>query len=283
VGRPNAAAAGELLSYLAGDKAAVEKVTPVCKAYSKTVKYVSEHHGAANSLKLCVNYTVASIIETFGEVYAFAEKSGVDLNILREFLENAMGHPALKMYTGKIMNRDFDGKGGFAMVGGFKDVTLMLNASNAVGVPRHRKNRSEENAGSHYCRHGAERLERHLRNHSPKRRPEIAVRWEGRDLIHSDDSQIAQSNSSSRQESRNCRVYSGRHQNHQQDTKPARPAPPGSCRPAEWAPWFPNWRWRISSAATVKRFGRRTPVISAASTAASWAPSRPAGRRRSPG
>lgn len=134
VGRPNAAAAGELLSYLAGDKAAVKKVTPVCKAYSKTVKYVSEHHGAANSLKLCINYTVAAIIEAFGEVYVFAEKSGVDLNILREFLENAMGHPALKMYTGKIMNRNFDGKDGFAMVGGLKDVTLMLNASSAVGA-----------------------------------------------------------------------------------------------------------------------------------------------------
>ncbi len=134
VGRPNAAATGDLLSYLAGDKAAAEKVTPVCKAYSRLVTYVSERHGAANCLKLCINYTVISLIEAFGEAYVFAEKSGLEVGLVQEFLEHAMGHSALKMYTSKIMNRDFDGKGGFALSGGLKDVTLMLNASSEVGV-----------------------------------------------------------------------------------------------------------------------------------------------------
>src|SRR6476619_5134495 len=41
------------------------------------------------------------------------------------------------------------------------------------------------------------------------------------------------------------------------------------------------WRSGRSSAATAKRSNRRTPVISAASSGASWVPSRPAGRRRS--
>jgi hypothetical protein len=54
-----------------------------------------------------------------------------------------------------------------------------------------------------------------------------------------------------------------------------------SYRPAERASWLRLWRWRISSAAMAKRFGRRMPVISAASSGASWGPSRPAGRRRS--
>jgi 3-hydroxyisobutyrate dehydrogenase-like beta-hydroxyacid dehydrogenase len=134
VGRPNAAAAGELLSLLAGPKAAVEKVTPVCKAYSNKVVHVSERHGAANTLKLCVNYTVISIIETFGEVYAFADKAGANLDALKDFLEAAMAHPALKTYAGKVRARDFSSRGGFAMSGGLKDVSLMLKASGAVGV-----------------------------------------------------------------------------------------------------------------------------------------------------
>jgi 3-hydroxyisobutyrate dehydrogenase-like beta-hydroxyacid dehydrogenase len=134
VGRPNAAAAGELLSLLAGSKAAVEKVTPVCKAYSKKIIHVSERPGAANTLKLCVNYTIISIIETFSEVYAFADKAGVSLDALKEFLEEAMGHPALKMYAGKLRARDFAGRGGFAMSGGLKDVSLMLKASSGLGV-----------------------------------------------------------------------------------------------------------------------------------------------------
>ena len=134
VGRPNAAAAGELLSLLGGDKASVAKVEPLCKTYSKKVVYVGERHGAANTLKLCVNYTIISIIEIFSEVYAFADKAGVNLDALKEFLEESMGHPALKMYAGKLRARDFAGKGGFAMSGGFKDVTLMLKASSQIGV-----------------------------------------------------------------------------------------------------------------------------------------------------
>jgi len=134
VGRPNAAAAGELLSFLAGAKAAVETATPVCKAYSKKIVYVSERHGAANTLKLCVNYSIISIIETFSEVYAFADKAGANLDALKDFLEEAMGHPALKMYAGKLRARDFAGKGAFAMSGGLKDVSLMLKASAAIGV-----------------------------------------------------------------------------------------------------------------------------------------------------
>jgi 3-hydroxyisobutyrate dehydrogenase-like beta-hydroxyacid dehydrogenase len=45
-----------------------------------------------------------------------------------------MGHPALKMYAGKLRARDFAGKGAFAMSGGLKDVSLMLKASAAIGV-----------------------------------------------------------------------------------------------------------------------------------------------------
>jgi 3-hydroxyisobutyrate dehydrogenase-like beta-hydroxyacid dehydrogenase len=134
VGRPNAAAAGELLSLLGGDKVSVGKVDPLCRAYSKKVVYVGERHGAANTLKLCVNYTIISIIEIFSEVYAFADKAGANLNALKDFLEEAMGHPALKMYAGKLRARDFTGKGGFAMSGGLKDVTLMLKASSQIGV-----------------------------------------------------------------------------------------------------------------------------------------------------
>jgi 3-hydroxyisobutyrate dehydrogenase-like beta-hydroxyacid dehydrogenase len=134
VGRPNAAVAGELLSLLGGDKASVGKVDRLCRAYSKKVIFVGERHGAANTLKLCVNYTIISIIEIFSEVYAFADKADANLDVLKDFLEEAMGHPALKMYAGKLRARDFAGKGGFAMSGGLKDVTLMLRASSQIGV-----------------------------------------------------------------------------------------------------------------------------------------------------
>jgi 3-hydroxyisobutyrate dehydrogenase-like beta-hydroxyacid dehydrogenase len=95
VGRPDAAAAGELTSLLGGDEAAVEFVMPVCRCYSRVALYVAKRHGTANALKLAVNYMVVSIIEAIGEVYAFADKAGVPIEPLQEFLVNAMNHPAL--------------------------------------------------------------------------------------------------------------------------------------------------------------------------------------------
>ena len=106
---------------------------PAC---SKKVIYVGEQHGTANTLKkLCINYTAISLIEIFSEVYAFADKAGANLDVLKDFLQDAMGHPAFKMYAGKLRARDFAGKAGFAMTGGLKDVTLMLKASSQIGVP----------------------------------------------------------------------------------------------------------------------------------------------------
>jgi 3-hydroxyisobutyrate dehydrogenase-like beta-hydroxyacid dehydrogenase len=135
VGRPDAAAAGELLSLLGGDQDRVGEVEPLCRAYSKKVVNVGEQQSAANTLKLCINYTAISLIEIFSEVYAFADKAGANLDVLMNFLQDVMGHPAFKMYAGKLRARDFAGKAGFAMTGGLKDVTLMLKASDQIGVP----------------------------------------------------------------------------------------------------------------------------------------------------
>jgi 3-hydroxyisobutyrate dehydrogenase-like beta-hydroxyacid dehydrogenase len=134
VGRPSAAVAGELISYLAGATAAMDKARQVAGSYSKSVHVVGESARAANIIKLCINYSVVSIIEIIGEVYALAEKSGADPAIINDFYQLAFAHPALKGYGNTILNRDFDSEGGFALTGGRKDVTLMLEAAKQCGV-----------------------------------------------------------------------------------------------------------------------------------------------------
>lgn len=135
VGRPDAAASGTLISYLAGPAPAIELLTSVCKAYSTNVVAVSDRPAAANSLKLCINYSVVSIIELLGETYTLAEKCGVKREILRDFYQVAFAHPALKMYANKLQARDFDGPAGFSMKGGLKDVRLMLATAERAGAP----------------------------------------------------------------------------------------------------------------------------------------------------
>jgi 3-hydroxyisobutyrate dehydrogenase-like beta-hydroxyacid dehydrogenase len=134
-GRPNVAAAGQLVSYLAGDAEGIEAVRPVALTYSKSVNVVPGPARVANSIKLAMNFNAVALIELIGETYAFAEASGVDTKVIEEFYDAVFAHPGIKHYVHGILHRHFDAAGGFSMTGGLKDVTLMLAAAKAVGTP----------------------------------------------------------------------------------------------------------------------------------------------------
>jgi 3-hydroxyisobutyrate dehydrogenase-like beta-hydroxyacid dehydrogenase len=68
-----------------------------------------------------------------GEVYAFAEKSGLPLDMLVMAFHSTFAEPTLKMYAEKIRNRDFDSPG-FALSGGLKDLGLFQQAFTDAGT-----------------------------------------------------------------------------------------------------------------------------------------------------
>jgi len=133
VGRPDAAEAGKLLSYVAGNQEAIERCGRLFEAYTMQWTNMGTDHQVANSVKLFINYTVISLVELFGQVYAFAEKSSIDLEFAQQLLHILLEHPAIKQYTQRIRTRDFDA--GFELSSGFKDVGLMLQASTDVRAP----------------------------------------------------------------------------------------------------------------------------------------------------
>lgn len=133
-GRPDSAAAGQLITFLAGDPSAVDEVAGLCMAYARKVIPLRGRPGLANSMKLCVNYTAISIIELMGEIYTFGEKCGIDPNVIHDFFLDAFAHPALKTYAAKLKDRKFSSEGGFTMKAGLKDVRLMLASSAEAGV-----------------------------------------------------------------------------------------------------------------------------------------------------
>lgn len=134
LGRPDVANAGELVSFLAGDMDVIEQCKPVLAAYTRMARPVSDQHRLANIMKLCANYVAISLIELMGQVYAFAEKSGLDPSVLEDMFHTMLAHPGLKEYATRIRERDFSGEDGFAMTGGLKDVQLMLDAAEAEGT-----------------------------------------------------------------------------------------------------------------------------------------------------
>ncbi len=133
LGRPDVAASGELRTLVAGDPAVIERCKPVLDAFSQMVVNVAEDHAVASSLKLAVNYMGASIIELMGQVYAFGEKSGIASGFLDLVMTTMFAEPALRDYATRVRTRDFD-EAGFSLIGGLKDIELMLQASTDTRV-----------------------------------------------------------------------------------------------------------------------------------------------------
>jgi 3-hydroxyisobutyrate dehydrogenase-like beta-hydroxyacid dehydrogenase len=135
LGRPDAAAAGTLLQFLAGDASAMEEVQPVCKAFANTFVPLEGPARVANLQKLCANFFIVSLVEVFAECYTFAEKSGASKEVLAQFFQRSFAHPGLQGYARRMKDRVTDGEGGFSMRGGLKDVGLMLDAARNAGCP----------------------------------------------------------------------------------------------------------------------------------------------------
>jgi 3-hydroxyisobutyrate dehydrogenase-like beta-hydroxyacid dehydrogenase len=131
-GRPDAAAAGKLYTFVAGKPEWIERCRPVLQAYTQHVHVTGEDPAVAMSLKLVGNFMGAGMIELLGQVYVFAEKRGVDIAFLTIMLKAFL--PFSEEYLERISTRNFDNPG-FTLDGGLKDVRLILDAAADVNAP----------------------------------------------------------------------------------------------------------------------------------------------------
>jgi 3-hydroxyisobutyrate dehydrogenase-like beta-hydroxyacid dehydrogenase len=134
VGRPPSAVDGTMTLYVAGDKDLIDQCRPLLSSFATNIIWVSADHKVANSVKLANNFVVVALIELFGEVYTFAEKSGIDFDLMHRLLRIILDHPAIHGYVENIPIRNFV-PAGFDLSSGFKDVQLMLQASTDVQSP----------------------------------------------------------------------------------------------------------------------------------------------------
>jgi 3-hydroxyisobutyrate dehydrogenase-like beta-hydroxyacid dehydrogenase len=134
VGRPDVAGAGQLISFVAGDSGAIARCQAVVSAYSRAVLPVGATPAVANSLKLAVNYMLSAIVDLMAQVFAFGEKSGIGQQHLDMVMQTMFSHPGLQEYAARMRERRFDDVG-FDLLGGLKDVQLILDASTEVRAP----------------------------------------------------------------------------------------------------------------------------------------------------
>jgi 3-hydroxyisobutyrate dehydrogenase-like beta-hydroxyacid dehydrogenase len=130
-GRPDAAAAGKLFTFVAGEPAVIERARPVIETYTQSIIVLGPDPAAAASIKLAINFFAASLLEAMGQAFAFAEKRGV-LVPMTDLLQGFL--PMMGEYIDRIANRRYT-QPGFTLDAGLKDVGLMLSAAGEVHVP----------------------------------------------------------------------------------------------------------------------------------------------------
>jgi 3-hydroxyisobutyrate dehydrogenase-like beta-hydroxyacid dehydrogenase len=135
VGRIDAAAAGKLITFVAGKAEAIERCRPVIESYTAKIFVLGDDPATAASLKLVVNFIGASLLELIGQPFVFAEKRGLKLELVSGMFKELLHHPAMPVYVDKIRTGSFDDDIGFTLDGGLKDVQLMLDAAAEVHVP----------------------------------------------------------------------------------------------------------------------------------------------------
>jgi 3-hydroxyisobutyrate dehydrogenase-like beta-hydroxyacid dehydrogenase len=133
-GRPSAAAKGELDIIAAGPAPALERCQPAFKALSRQVFVIGEQAEHANAVKIARNFLLATVIESLGEAFALATRSGVDAARFLEILTStSLAAPAYKNYGRLMVERAYE-PAQFSMELGLKDVELALATAREKGV-----------------------------------------------------------------------------------------------------------------------------------------------------
>lgn len=135
-GRPEAAAEKKLNFTISGEEEIRKQVTPLLKdAGGLNVWDFGDNIAAANTVKLCGNFLIASALEAIGESIHLAGKSGIDArqmwNMLSQTLFNA---PVYLNYSNLILQKKFE-PAAFSMRLGLKDMNLVLQQAASAGQP----------------------------------------------------------------------------------------------------------------------------------------------------
>jgi 3-hydroxyisobutyrate dehydrogenase-like beta-hydroxyacid dehydrogenase len=131
-GRPEAAAQRKLWVCISGPGGAQRRAQPIFEAMSQGVFPFGEEPGAANVVKLCGNFLVASTIEALAELMVLAEKNGVPMKAVAKMIGTFS--PMHAGYANLIAEQTFE-PAGFRLALGLKDINLVLQTARESTTP----------------------------------------------------------------------------------------------------------------------------------------------------
>jgi 3-hydroxyisobutyrate dehydrogenase-like beta-hydroxyacid dehydrogenase len=135
LGRPEAAASRKLFIVAAGAPPDLARCQPFFDVMGQKTFVAGSDPSSANVVKLAGNFLIASTIESFGEAFAFARKSGIAPEKFLEILTGTVFTAPIHVNYGGIIARQAFEPAGFAASLGLKDLRLVLAAADSAGVP----------------------------------------------------------------------------------------------------------------------------------------------------
>jgi 3-hydroxyisobutyrate dehydrogenase-like beta-hydroxyacid dehydrogenase len=133
-GRPEAAEAKRLIVEAAGPADLIDQCRPIFDAIGRQTFVAGPEPWQANAVKLCGNFMIASMLETFAEAFATLRKAGVDPNTFLEIMNTLFASPVYANYGKMIADQKFE-PAGFALKLGLKDVRLALATAEECASP----------------------------------------------------------------------------------------------------------------------------------------------------
>jgi len=133
-GRPEAAEAKKLVVVVAGEESLIERFRPLLDAIGRKTIATGTEPWQANAVKLCGNFMIASMMETFGETYAVIRKSGMQPQMFLDVMNELFNSPVYANYGGIIANEKYE-PAAFALKLGLKDIRLVLAAAEETATP----------------------------------------------------------------------------------------------------------------------------------------------------
>jgi 3-hydroxyisobutyrate dehydrogenase-like beta-hydroxyacid dehydrogenase len=133
-GRPEAAESRKLLVVAGGPPELIQRCQPIFDAIGRLTFIAGPEPQHANTVKLCGNFMLAALIETFGEAFATLRKAGVDPHLFLDTMNALFASPVYAHYGRIIADQQFQ-PASFPLKLGLKDVRLALQTADECASP----------------------------------------------------------------------------------------------------------------------------------------------------
>jgi 3-hydroxyisobutyrate dehydrogenase-like beta-hydroxyacid dehydrogenase len=133
-GRPDSADAKKLIVVAAGRAELIQRFQPLFDAVGRRTFVAGAEPWQANAAKVCGNFMIATMVESFGEAFTTLRKAGVDPHLFLQVMVELFGSPVYANYGRLIADRQFE-PAGFALKLGLKDARLLLETAMECMTP----------------------------------------------------------------------------------------------------------------------------------------------------